>query len=412
MPKARAIVHSRQKQEEKITLSAFVQEVKDLIGSSDGKDIACSLEREFLLDNDDVKKVKEKFKKAINDSNGTALVLGAGVSVDYGLPVWGDLLFDAMMRYFSANYFCKEDNIRKLIEKDLFHGNDLYELAQYLENGLCDGIKTESVKETVDNRVYELVKYALYRKKDIKYDRDDTLLKTLCRQCANGRIKRIITYNYDDTLERVFEKTDECHGKSCNSVFVDNQLPKVKQDDDNIPVYHVHGFIPAPSTDLDKTVSELLHTSEAKRLILSENSYDDMAYASYKWRNTVQIDTFLRYNCLFFGFSANDKNFKRIVKLMGRTSEYGMEQPVLHFVFMTVNDYLDNIFKLKGESNLNKVFGILEQQRPDQVIERCKFLFYMLRSKRKYLKSLGIYPIWTTKADVKNCFERALSWEF
>lgn len=245
---------------------------------------------------------------------------------------------------------------------------------------------------------------------------DLPLIDYLAKLMESQKVKRIITYNYDNAFEYVCKENKI----SVKSLFVDDQLPYSEQGGVNHTIYHIHGFVPIFDEDNAKLLDEAELAYEARKLILSEGSYDNMAHASYKWRNTVQIDTFLRHNCLFFGFSATDINFKRIVKLMDWHTEYttsssSPQPPVNHFIFMTADDFINNIFGDNWrtiDSISRKITfkpAVLNEQNLYDLDAKLKLLYFTLRLKRKYLRKMHIYPIWMTihgsKQYINNLFK-------
>lgn len=394
-----------------------------------------------------------------------AMVFGAGTSCGepIGLPTWKELLKNAIMGHFLAdNIFDvalidkdvkKEKEIKDKTKFDVckekyggcFEKYDLYELAQYIENMLdefsADNRKygKEERKERAAAELYTIVEKSLYYTARKKGDDNTTveqamtadprfknhLLYAIGKYVDKAAVNRVLTYNYDNTFEFVYERiAGKQSDKKLIPIFIDNQLSYADECKDTV-VYHVHGYVPYfdERYTAEDRIQKALYSKEARNLILSERSYDDMSYSSYKWRNVVQIDTFLRYNCLFFGFSAEDKNFKRIVKLMGRSSEgEPTSEDVKHYIFMTADDYVNSMFGV--DDNFNNigqyVFKHLKGELPDDEKENivaiddfdkllaAKFLYYILLARRKYLKNLNISPVWTLKDEVRECFKYML----
>ncbi len=420
----------------------------------------CRLLRNEFLTYGDPKEIKERFDKIIESKN-IAFVLGAGISMSppFNLPNWSQLLKYAVIDEFLSSYEVgKSINFESIYEilvnesgdnsKDYFGSFDLYELGEFLENCRRDANRQDDVssfsdiERKTDYEMYGFVERALKRKLDDKntkewektshgrYRLKNSLIKLaelkeledlplidyLAKLMESQKVKRIITYNYDNAFEYVCKENKI----SVKSLFVDDQLPYSEQGGVNHTIYHIHGFVPIFDEDNAKLLDEAELAYEARKLILSEGSYDNMAHASYKWRNTVQIDTFLRHNCLFFGFSATDINFKRIVKLMDWHTEYttsssSPQPPVNHFIFMTADDFINNIFGDNWrtiDSISRKITfkpAVLNEQNLYDLDAKLKLLYFTLRLKRKYLRKMHIYPIWMTihgsKQYINNLFK-------
>lgn len=409
-----------------------------------------NLECEFFVRKNPYKNISKEFfdifSPSDNNINKPALVFGAGISMGppFNMCNWSGLLKNAVAGHFLAQYGSADayTDMKSFLGKygDFLGKYDLYELAQYIENSIRERHATDKLysSDEIERRVnadmYEIVKRSIYYGKDrVKMEcADDELKKSLlyrlCDYVHRKNIGRVLTYNYDNAFEYAYDKYQADSKRTLTPVFIDNQLP-FAEDYKSVCSYHVHGYVPYfTETYSEKSeIVDALKKDEAKRLILSEYSYDDMAHSGYKWRNTLQIDTFLKYNCLFFGFSATDKNFKRIVKLMGWRNEgsvFDEEHEAKHYIFMTIDDYIKNIFgelapivfndKSKKSRAKKKLKSAFENQRDDllkALIVQCRLMCYTLRSRRKYLKGLNIYPIWCTTFDVVDCFDYMLSGE-
>lgn len=396
------------------------------------------LQKEFLIDclknqpdnreQRDTKHIKRDIRNVFRLENtnriGTrnALIFGAGISMDppFNLPNWSVLLQRIHKNYFLE---CYGSNISDIDIKKTLSTTDLYEMAQYLESILSEEYMQEYGEEFrigTYNRLFQMLSDALYAKgptkEELESKSEGSKIGYFAKLAYKHKIQRILTYNYDDFFEKVYSILYS--PKKIAPIFVDEQLPyanelKKKQ------VYHVHGLIPK-YYDYNqeflpkKPYENWLHSAEARHIVLTENSYDEIARSNYKWRNTVQADTLVRYNCFIFGFSATDQNFKRLTKLIdwhqNEISGQLISQPVKHYIFLTIDSYLKDIFHECVNSEINNSSmptNLLTLQKTDgteynveTLVAKIQFLYYILRSKRKYLRRFHIYPIWTTIEDL------------
>lgn len=394
----------------------------------------------------DSKNILKEFKTKMLSSESKAFLFGAGISANkpFKLPMWSTLLQRSFIGDFykdteiaeSVKYkdFLKLLTSNKGNSDNFFNSFDLYELAQFIEdnrkqiNRTDDSGKFRTVKEMqmlTDGEMFEIVKTALVL--DLKEDKNweekngsfeyisskwkkKNLISYLSKCVDKYNIDRILTYNYDNAFEYTCEKV--IPKKEIRTVFLDAQL--VDKNDKAVPVYHVHGYLPLFLDEFSNSndYKSYLDYPEAKKLILSEESYADVEHSSYKWRNVVQIDTFLRYNCIFFGFSATDKNFKRIVKLMDWHSERecnefpdDIESSIRHYIFLDVGDFIKNIFNASLSEIIKVKFDFLNGGKDpisnlELLVTKLQCLYFTVRTKRKYLKKMHIYPIWVTKEKV------------
>lgn len=383
------------------------------------------------LDNErDKKKIKRDIRNAFGledrDSvcSHNALVFGTGISMGkpFSLPNWSTLLQRIHKNYFVERY---SRDIPDADVKNTLGATDLYELAQYLESILSeDNVREygEEFRPRTYNRLFSMVQTALYSEspKEVELEAvKESFIGYLAKLAESCKIQRILTYNYDDCFEGAYSTL--CPQSQITPVFVDEQLPF--SDETNVKrVYHVHGLIPkyynySQEYIAGKAHKDWLRSAEARHIVLTEDSYEEIAHSNYKWRNTVQADTFVRYNCFIFGFSASDRNFKRLTRLIdwhqNEISGQLISQPVMHYIFLTIDDYLKGIFheSVPTEDDSERSFfdNLLNLQDAkgrayavETLVEKFQFLYYTLRSKRKYLRRFHIYPIWTTISDLKN----------
>ena len=161
------------------------------------------------------------------------VILGAGVSMDFGLPNWSDLIFKSLNTLRSEK---GED----LIEREDFEKNfSRYEkkLNQY-------------DSEATYNRI---VRDSLYS--EMPPDLEDLLLKgapgllaiaALCTGTTRGRVKHIFTLNFDDILEQYLLLLG-LKVNSGSSFTRENFNADIRID-------HLHGYLPRNEDNLSDIV--------------------------------------------------------------------------------------------------------------------------------------------------------------
>ena len=148
-----------------------------------------------------------KARSAIKNER-ISLFLGAGVSASAGVVTWDKLL----------EQLCIKKKLAKLDGDidDIIKGRFIVDQYTDDENGLAD-------------EFYEDIRKILYA----GVRPSSALIRAIAELVNAAQMESIITYNYDDLVERMISP------KLCHSVY-DKSRPVKGKD---IQVYHVHGFI-------------------------------------------------------------------------------------------------------------------------------------------------------------------------
>ena len=198
------------------------------------------------------------------------LFLGAGVSIELGLPNWVTLLnmvrekkgLSPISASSAENLQSAADEVRRIINAD----------AEY----------------------FNIIKECLYSKmpvlsSSILENRLLITLGTLFMSSRRGSVKRVVTLNFDSMLEWYLQL--------CGfDVRVVHKFPHLEGSEDII-VYHPHGFFPHPSIDLPNSDFILFDLKQANKR-LNPNSKEFQHYE--KTRNYLRTGV-----CLFVGMSEN-----------------------------------------------------------------------------------------------------------
>jgi len=224
------------------------------------------------------------------------LVLGAGVSIDHELPSWNILLQKLLINTFAIsgdNYSNSTSILLAKLFVDFFTPNPLV-AARFLKKNHQVNIigKTTSFEEAVRAAIYE----------EIDLTKESNTFKEIRQLCvAPGKspnLDSIITYNYDDILEKyLLDSNIEIPFKSIYSVGMN---PRHRE----LPIYHVHGFLPQ-NCSLDET----------NKITFSEDIYHQQYNEIYSWNNIIQINKFRDNVCLFIGVSLTDPNLRRLLDI-------------------------------------------------------------------------------------------------
>ncbi len=276
-------------------------------------------------------------------------VLGAGVSAARGVPCWFDLAADM---YFgvtgerpawltrghddTSNLQRARELLRGKLD-DAFiarlhacppepHPLALPIVFERIETALAeqrsrprahkniDGADDDGLEE-VDETFASLLRDAMYRRVRRPRSRSPDTLAALARVLRDqqrypwGRIKRVITFNADDLLERevhagmnpeeqapiVWPIARASHNAPDRPAA--NGLPSV-------PIYHIHGFLP-------RDPEERWWADAPDTLVFTESQYWLSLATPLSFANRVMINALHDSHCVFIGLSMTDINIMR-----------------------------------------------------------------------------------------------------
>lgn len=302
--------------------------------------------------------------KITYNSGQFSLFLGAGVSSSAGLPDWDTLLnslFVSMLTSELDKHKKIENNEISSIVKRLREVDEPSALmsARYIRKGMSNHGTTEQTEfiDTVTNQLYEL--------RNKRRSIDSPLIKSIAAMCMPGRtgakVKSVVTYNFDDLIERELVNREIVH----RSIFEEIEIPS----QDELPLYHVHGFLPE-----DRSQYPNLNRST---LVFSEEGYHKIYSEPYHWSNLVQLSNLKETTCIMIGLSMTDPNLRRLLEI----SAMSIDKPK-HYAFMKRID-MDEFSKEKKKKIVNAPLTTIK-----------KFLDRHHSLNEEVLKELGVNIIW------------------
>jgi hypothetical protein len=222
------------------------------------------------------------------------LVIGAGISVDAGVPQWHGLL-----ERLAEN--------PPELASDLLHHRTAGLNPEYLGQILyhrfkntCDTTCAPEFKEaTVDNGWAKSIHDAIYR--DVPENIDDCLkahpylssLRDLARKAP-----LVISFNFDDILSDAIGRKIELDGGGGRPCSVVWQPPLVDRPDATT-IYHVNGIL--PRVELKK---------RSPRLVFTEDSFADALARSAGISAEYMFLRFVQNTMLLLGLSLSDSSLK------------------------------------------------------------------------------------------------------
>ncbi len=318
---------------------------------------------------------KEHREQIISDvcekyvSGRFSLFLGAGVSSSAGLPDWDTLLNSLFVAMLTNDGFDLESVeieqsssiVKRLRQVD---GPSTLMLARYLRRGLSSGSEQEQASFTT------AVTTQLYALRDHRYSISSPLIKAIASLCTPGRtgakIQAVVTYNFDDLVERELET----RAVKNRSIFESVGIATAEE----LPIYHVHGFLPE-----DRSAYTNLNRAT---LVFSEEGYHKIYSEPYHWSNLIQLTTLKETTCLMIGLSLTDPNLRRLLEIVPKPID-----SVKHFAFMRRLDY-EKFTKNDGKNIVKAPVGTIS-----------KFLERHHSLNEAVMRELGINIIWYEEYD-------------
>lgn len=253
--------------------------------------------------------------KKVLSSHRLTFICGAGVSVASGVPKWDNLLAGMLDHIFAGGE--KKVTAEELLQTMKQSSNLI--TGKYLKLLLADDFE-KSVKQ----QLYAGLKQGYLETPMLK------AIAALARPKDFGiRLESIITFNFDDLIEKRLSRDGIAH----RSVWTEGQAHNPKE----LPVYHVHGFL--PNTDGDPI---------SPHLVFSEESYHSQFIDPYSWSNLCLLNALSSNVCLFVGLSLSDPNLRRLLDI-----SHGRNQKTRHYIVMK---------KTEGSTGTNKIVDMLFEQ--------------------------------------------------
>lgn len=204
------------------------------------------------------------------------LVLGAGVSTAFNLPSWDQLLD----RLYTGNEAHRNSSL------------DVKRQAEDFKNMVCKG----------DMNVFlTRVTAALYGgyNTELEHLRTNALLgsiSTLVMSSVRGRASSVVTFNFDDILEKFLEY----HGFSVAAVSDASQWTR----EADVEILHPHGLLPAPDSIERVASSSIVLDQKQYSRIVGDNANP--------WRQRL-LSAMRSRTCLFLGTSGLDDHMDSLI---------------------------------------------------------------------------------------------------
>ncbi|MBA1236244.1 hypothetical protein G7Z98_17010 [Pseudomonas stutzeri] len=298
-----------------------------------------------------------------------SLVLGAGVSSSAGLPDWDTLLNSLFVSMLTdedlSDKSSDNEHVASIVKRlRQIDGPSALMLARYIRKGLSAGSEKEQ------NEFIEAVTTRLYSLRNKQFSLSSQLIKEIASLCTptrtGAKVRSVITYNFDDLMERELE----ARSLAIRSIFEEVELAAPEE----LPIYHVHGFLPENRTSYSNL--------DRSTLVFSEEGYHQIYSEAYHWSNLVQLASLKETTCLMVGLSLTDPNLRRLLEISAKSTD----RPK-HFAFMQ-RVSLDKFTKDEGKSVVRAPIGVSK-----------RFLDRHHSLNEEVMRELGVNVIWYESYD-------------
>lgn len=327
--------------------------------------------------------IQEQIKTVIRayESQQLVLVLGAGVSVPYHLPDWNTLLQTLLIGATTGGK--PENQVIARLFIEVFRPSPLV-AARYVRNHFRTG---NPLAATLLPSFEQTVREALYSGVDLDPE-PSAVMRELCAlilaPARSPMLDSVITYNFDDILERELGRLSGRIGIQIpfRSICAPTERPTERE----LPIYHVHGYLPSNGS-----------LSLSSSITLGEADYHQQYTRIYSWENTVQINKFSEAHCLFIGTSFSDPNLRRLLDI---ARDQHQDKDVRHYIIKRKPSISETVALLK--STLDQRPDLLDEKvRAELTMDHVAADLIELESKFEETdaRSFGVGIIWVAEWD-------------
>lgn len=269
------------------------------------------------------------------------IVLGAGIGKDLGFPDWKELI-----KNIANDPMVEGEELFSNPSKRTVTSQMLYQLFKEHYLNTCEGKKTYNHFGDIElkKKWKKLVHDVLYKTVEDNCDqwiRSSPYLETLIN-VIKGSNTMTVTYNFDDTVEKMLHKyrTNEEKGRRGYTVVWDSNVQTEKRK--NI-IYHPNGYLPRKISDF-----------ASEQLVFLEDSFEDQLVDSFRGHYNALNNHYSSNTCLFLGISLEDRTLKHMLRMNAKKC-YGHMHYIVQHIKNHDNDQ-DEAQKLLVESETKANF--------------------------------------------------------
>jgi SIR2-like domain len=234
------------------------------------------------------------------DRRRLGLILGAGVSIDAGLPTWKGLVerltakFPAVEKAFAAH--------RSAGLQETYITQIAYALHQASIKGTSSTLPRQFEQYQVDSTWMEIVHQQLYR--DIASFTYDKILQRHSYLHSLGRLvcrtELTVNFNFDDLVDEAAIDFARSRNKVQPEII---SRPKIETRRDASVIYHINGSLPREA-----------RRRRSENLIFTEDAFADVLISPTLHESDFLMSRFATTTFLLLGTSLNDNSLKNMLR--------------------------------------------------------------------------------------------------
>jgi hypothetical protein len=229
------------------------------------------------------------------------LFLGAGVSIPYGLPAWKSLILELLFEQAQGTRRLGPmwPHYRRAVASWMtdYFGYDPLVLGRMVERTLGSNSRSDvapPLSATNENLFLSRLRSHLYANHRVPPGRTtlNAIGDLIAGSTANRGVASVVTFNFDDLLER------ELEGRP---VEVQSVVDATRVNGNGIPIVHAHGFVPRTGPISRKDV------------VFTEPDYHQLTESVFHWSLSFIVERLRKNTALFIGLSMSDPNLRRLL---------------------------------------------------------------------------------------------------
>jgi NAD-dependent SIR2 family protein deacetylase len=350
------------------------------------------------------RKIRVEYMKALGQAwseKRLVLFLGAGVSLDYGIPQWDNLVYNLLTdSKYLGDYWQHYQMalISRLATSFDFSPTTLARVVKYkLRDQKSRHMDDARVEKAMQRVFKEKVRRQLYL--NYKTPQKATTLTAVAdlidkSEQEGRRIQAVLTTNFDDLLETELAKK----GVGRRKINVHPICDATRRMGQGLPVIHVHGSIPRRGPIPQSAI------------VFTEDDYHRLTYSPFHWA-LGEITGYLRnYTVLFVGVSMADPNLRRLLDatfVRERARPGHRSNKLYHYIlrkeYSMTDEQRENTIDaiIEDAERFGEEYGLPDKKKERQVVAGA--VTAMLKQAHTYdrelFKDMGLGTIWVESYD-------------